>query len=471
MTSNKITLDETNAGFRGDVFSNKRQRFYRFAWWARNARFINYDRILLRAHVRHARLIVLWARAITLFECSHFILEKPIYEQRLILLPHLASLGWRVSASGEVIDTYPFFVVRVLHVFSSCILRFRRVYHAVLRPETLSNNGFFSYSWKDQNQITTILRIHLILLGLGCFLLVLKRVLYRRLYDPWAPGRRDVRFINITKTWLRPQYLLKSLVTSPFRRTGWIVRVYNLETVIRRHIYLRVLEILRGLWHIFTIPWPWVRRTFVWSGEAYLSYSLRAIAVIRFIATCIIWFNNTVYPSEFYRPTRAEASQAQTFTFLIRDQRLRASTAKAQAPTRLRKYFIRSPSREIILRGETMRFWDLRAPWLESCRFAQRLSLEKFKTSIQPWQQRRASEFITHAPLRSLNSVRGVATEINRVNYVSPRSWLATSHFCLAFFIFVAHLWHARRARAAIARFERRIDRNTELSLRLKPLD
>ncbi|RYR13302.1 hypothetical protein Ahy_B04g070372 [Arachis hypogaea] len=44
---------------------------------------------------------------------------------------------------------------------------------------------------------------------------------------------------------------------------------------------------------------------------------------------------------------------------------------------------------------------------------------------------------MTHAPLGSLNSVGGVATEINAVNYVSPRSWLATSHFVLGFFLFV----------------------------------
>jgi photosystem II CP43 chlorophyll apoprotein len=36
---------------------------------------------------------------------------------------------------------------------------------------------------------------------------------------------------------------------------------------------------------------------------------------------------------------------------------------------------------------------------------------------------------MTHAPLGSSNYVGGVATEINEVNYVSPQSWLATSHF------------------------------------------
>ncbi|KAK8959957.1 Photosystem II CP43 chlorophyll apoprotein [Platanthera guangdongensis] len=44
---------------------------------------------------------------------------------------------------------------------------------------------------------------------------------------------------------------------------------------------------------------------------------------------------------------------------------------------------------------------------------------------------------MTHAPLGSLNFVGGIATEINAVNYVSPRSWLYTTHFVLGFF----YLW------------------------------
>ena len=57
------------------------------------------------------------------------------------------------------------------------------------------------------------------------------------------------------------------------------------------------------IWHILTKPWAWARRAFVWSGEAYLSYSLGAIATMGFIACCMSWFNNTAYPSEFYGPT------------------------------------------------------------------------------------------------------------------------------------------------------------------------
>ena len=63
-----------------------------FAWWAGNARLINLSGKLLGAHVAHAGLMVFWCGAMTLFEVSHFIPEKPLYDQVFILLPHLATL-------------------------------------------------------------------------------------------------------------------------------------------------------------------------------------------------------------------------------------------------------------------------------------------------------------------------------------------------------------------------------------------
>ncbi|KAH0851990.1 hypothetical protein HID58_094310 [Brassica napus] len=186
--------------------------------------------------------------------------------------------------------------------------------------------------------------------------------------------------------------------------------------------------IFGGIWHILTKPFAWARRALVWSGEAYLSYSLAALSVCGFIACCFVWFNNTAYPSEFYGPTGPEASQAQAFTFLVRDQRLGANVGSAQGPTGLGKYLMRSPTGEVILEEKQCVFGICVLPG-------------------------------------------GVATEINAVNYVSPRSWLSTSHFVLGFFLFVGHLWHAGRARAAAAGFEKGIDRDFEPVLSMTPLN
>ena len=41
-------------------------------------------------------------------------------------------------------------------------------------------------------------------------------------------------------------------------------------------------------------------------------------------------------------------SQAQAFTFLVRDQRLGANVGSAQGPTGLGKYLMRSPTEEVL---------------------------------------------------------------------------------------------------------------------------
>jgi photosystem II CP43 chlorophyll apoprotein len=441
-----------------------------FAWWSGNARLINLSGKLLGAHVAHAGLIVFWAGAMTLFEVSHFVPEKPMYEQGLILLPHLATLGWGVGAGGEVFDTFPYFVVGVLHLISSAVLGFGGIYHAVRGPETLEEySAFFGYDWKDKNKMTNIIGFHLIILGCGALLLVLKAMFFGGVYDTWAPGGGDVRVIS--NPTLNPAVIFGYLIKAPFGGEGWIISVDNMEDIIGGHIWIALICIAGGIWHIFTKPFAWSRRASIWSGEAYLSYSLGALSLMGFIACVMVWFNNTAYPSEFYGPTGPEASQAQALTFLIRDQRLGANVGSAQGPTGLGKYLMRSPSGEIIFGGETMRFWDFRGPWLEPLRGPNGLDLEKIKNDIQPWQARRAAEYMTHAPLGSLNSVGGVATEINSFNYVSPRAWLATSHFVLGFFFLIGHLWHAGRARAAAGGFEKGINRDTEPVMFMPDLD
>jgi photosystem II CP43 chlorophyll apoprotein len=460
-----VTLSNNNI-----VAGNRDQPSSGFAWWSGNARLINLSGKLLGAHVSHAGLIVFWAGAMTLFEVSHFIPEKPMYEQGAILLPHMATLGYGVGPGGEVIDTFPYFVVGVLHLISSAVLGFGGIYHALRGPDTLEEySEFFGYNWSDKNQMTNIIGYHLCILGGGAFLLVAKAMFFGGVYDTWAPGGGDVRVI--TNPTLNPAIIFGYLTHAPFGGAGWIIGVDNMEDIIGGHIWVGFICIAGGIWHILTKPFGWARRALIWSGEAYLSYSLGALSLMGFIASIMVWYNNTAYPSEFFGPTGPEASQAQAMTFLVRDQKLGANVGSAQGPTGLGKYLMRSPSGEIIFGGETMRFWDFKGPWLEPLRGPNGLDLTKIKNDIQPWQVRRAAEYMTHAPLGSINSVGGVATELNSFNYVNPRAWLASFHFIVGFFFLIGHLWHAGRARAAAGGFEKGIDRKTEPTLAMPNLD
>jgi Photosystem II protein len=86
------------------------------------------------------------------------------------------------------------------------------------------------------------------------------------------------------------------------------------------HSWLGLFLISGGFWHVATQPFDALMRAFTWSGEAILGYSLSTLSLCSFTAAVLAWYNDTAYPSEMCGPTGPEASQAQTFTFLLRDQ-------------------------------------------------------------------------------------------------------------------------------------------------------
>jgi photosystem II CP43 chlorophyll apoprotein len=271
-------------------------------WWAGNARFQNLSGKLLGAHVAHAGLIVLWAGAMTFFELSRYNPDLPLYEQSLIILPHLATLGFGVGEGGQIVDVYPYFIIGVLHLISSAVLGAGGIYHSLLGAEVLPKNdtfeGFFGYNWEDDRKMTSIIGIHLVLLGFGAFLLVFKAMFWGGIFDPWAGDVGAVRVIA-------------NPTVNPARIFGYLFGVFgdagmaavdNLEDVIGGHIWIGSICILGGLWHMATRPFKWAKQVLIYSGEAYLSYSLGAVAYMALVAAYFCTVNNTVYPVVFYGP-------------------------------------------------------------------------------------------------------------------------------------------------------------------------
>ena len=278
---------------------------------AGNMKFVDQSGRLLGAHIAHAGLIVFWAGAMTLFELSRYNSALPMYEQNLILLPHMASLGIGIGENGQIINTYPYYVIGMLHLISSAVLGAGGIFHAVLGPAKLDIKGF-GYDWEDGKKMTQILGIHLVLLGIAAALFVLKATKWGGLYDP------AIDQVRIVHPNLDPGRIFGYIFG--FSPDGWTITgmasVNNLEDIVGGHVWVSLLCIFGGVYHIVSKPLDWAKRSLIWSGEAYLSYSLGALAMIGFSVACFASVNEVAYPSIFYGPvgTTTESIRASLAT-------------------------------------------------------------------------------------------------------------------------------------------------------------
>ena len=90
--------------------------------------------------------------------------------------------------------------------------------------------------------------------------------------------------------------------------------VDNLEDVIGGHIWIGLILIAGGIWHILVQPFGWLRTLLpIKNGEEILSYSLLALALMAWISTVFVAYNKTVFPVEFYGAERLGMANVQFF--------------------------------------------------------------------------------------------------------------------------------------------------------------
>lgn len=76
--------------------------------------------------------------------------------------------------------------------------------------------------------------------------------------------------------------------------------VNSLEDIIGRHIWIGLILLGGGAWHILVTPKAWVVKILRIEADPILSYSLGGLVFMTLVSCAFVGFNTTAFPVEFY---------------------------------------------------------------------------------------------------------------------------------------------------------------------------
>lgn len=302
-------------------------------WWAGNVRLTSLSGQLLGAHLCHAALMSVVPGAFVVQEVARYQPGVPLPEQSMVFLPHLAALGVGVGAGGEIVDTYPMFVIGVLHFFIAAVCCAAGLFHT-FRGEADLNDApddsyaaAFRYEWDDFESLSTIVGHHLVFISVACLIFAVNSAYGTGLYDI------NTDTVHQISPNFNPARLLGYLFG--FTPNGWsgagMAAVDNLEDVVGGHFLIGIIDLLGAAFHIlYRKPTPLFTKHPVFSpanggwsnvgmlnSELILSWSVASVGFMAISSSLFIRYCDVAYPPIFHGVDRTGAATLQLILGLI----------------------------------------------------------------------------------------------------------------------------------------------------------
>ncbi|NJK30088.1 MAG: chlorophyll a/b binding light-harvesting protein, partial [Acaryochloris sp. SU_5_25] len=102
-----------------------------YPWYQGNSRLVDVSvqGKWLAAHIAQIGIIMVWVGLNTFSENQAFDPSLPMYDQGLVLIPHLAAEGFGIGPGGVVTNTFVYTQVGAIHMVAGLILLAGAYFH------------------------------------------------------------------------------------------------------------------------------------------------------------------------------------------------------------------------------------------------------------------------------------------------------------------------------------------------------